>query len=101
MADGDDKASGADTPGFLRCWIYKDGPWGQTYLYLAQEDGFDAAPPGLIERMGRLQFVMELELHAGRKLARADVAQVMKALDEKGYYLQLPPVKPPGGERLQ
>ena len=71
------------------------------YLYLAKEDGFDAAPKALIEKMGELEFVMELELHPRRKLARADVSAVMEALDRNGYYLQLPPVKIPGGRRLQ
>ncbi len=84
-----------------QCWIYKDARRGEMYLYLAKEDGFDAAPRALIEKMGELEFVMELELHPGRKLARADVSAVIEALDRKGYYLQLPPVKIPGGRRLQ
>lgn len=84
-----------------QCWIYKDARRGEMYLYLAKEDGFDAAPKALIEKMGKLEFVMELELHPGRKLVRADVIEVMKALDCKGYYLQLPPVEMPGGYRLQ
>lgn len=88
-------------PESRRCWIYKDARRGEIYLYLAKEDGFDAAPNALIDKMGELEFVMELELHQGRKLARADVLAVMEALDKKGYYLQLPPVKMPGGRRLQ
>lgn len=71
------------------------------YLYLAQEDGFDAAPEELIRTMGSLELVMELELHPGRQLAHANVVEVMKALDRRGYYLQLPPAKGPGRHRLQ
>ncbi len=34
---------------------------------------------------------MDLELTRERKLARADVNQVMADLQEKGFYLQSPP----------
>lgn len=84
-----------------RCWIYKGACRGETYLYLAEEDGFDAAPKALIEKLGRLELVMELELHSGRKLARANAAEVMRSLERKGYYLQLPPAEMPGRNRLQ
>lgn len=85
----------------LRCWVYKGARRGQTYLYLAEENGFDAAPKALIEKMGELVLVMELELFPGRKLARANAAEVMRSLERKGYYLQLPPADMPGRHRLQ
>jgi uncharacterized protein YcgL (UPF0745 family) len=44
---------------------------------------------------------MELELRPERPLARANVTHVMNTLDERGYYLQLPPVDTPGQRRLQ
>lgn len=84
-----------------RCWIYKSARRGEMYLYLAKKDGFNAAPKALIESMGKLRLVMELELFPGRKLARASVDQVMKSLERKGYYLQLPPADMPGRHRLQ
>ena len=34
---------------------------------------------------------MLLKLEPGRKLARADVQLVLAAIDEQGYYLQMPP----------
>lgn len=102
MAGKDNSGNETRTqPKSRRCWIYKDARRGEMYLYLAKEDGFEAAPKALMEKMGGLEFVMELELHPGRKLARADVSEVMKALDSKGYYFQLPPVEMPGGNRLQ
>lgn len=84
-----------------RCWIYKGTRRSDTYLYLAKENGFDAAPKALLEQMGVLELVMELELHPGRKLARANVAEVMSSLRRKGYYLQLPPADIPGPHGLQ
>jgi len=61
------------------------------YLYLAQQDNFDCVPPALLERFGRPEFVMDLELRHGRPLAREDVGRVMAALRAQGYFLQLPP----------
>ncbi len=84
-----------------RCWVYKSARRRETYLYLAEEGGFDAAPRALIEQMGTLELVMELELYPGRKLARANTAEVMRSLQSIGYYLQLPPADMPGRHRLQ
>ncbi|MFM1891696.1 MAG: hypothetical protein RLZ44_773 [Pseudomonadota bacterium] len=61
------------------------------YLYLPAEAAFDTLPAGLLERFGSPEFVMQLELHAGRPLAREDVAQVLRNLRERGFHLQLPP----------
>ena len=61
------------------------------YLYLARKDDFDAVPELLMARFGNPSLVMELELDARRKLARADVTTVMRRLTEEGYYLQMPP----------
>lgn len=61
------------------------------YLYLAREDDFDNVPELLMRRFGTPLLVMELELHKGRPLARAEVAKVMEQLEEEGYYLQMPP----------
>lgn len=95
---GKTRSAGA---GPRRCWIYRGVRRGDMYLYLAKKDGFEVAPKALIEKMGRLRLVMELELSPGRKLARANVDEVMKSLEHKGYYLQLPPADMPGRNRLQ
>ena len=83
------------------CWIYKDRRRGETYLYLAKKDGFDAAPRALLDALGELEFVMELSLHPQRKLARARTAEVIRALTSDGYYIQLPPVDTEGRRSLQ
>ena len=60
------------------------------YLYLKQKDAFDALPEELMRRFGSPALVMELALHAGRKLAREDIHTVMNNLAERGYHLQMP-----------
>lgn len=101
MTDKSNEIETAGPPGSRRCWIYRSTRRRDMYLYLAQEAGFDAAPKALIERMGTMELVIEIELYPGRKLARADADEVLKSLDRDGYYLQLPPADGPGRGRLQ
>ena len=75
----------------LPCWIYRSSKKDEMYLYLAREEDFDSLPEALMSRFGRPLFVMQLELHADRPLAREDVQQVMANLRERGFHLQMPP----------
>jgi uncharacterized protein len=75
----------------IPCWIYKSLHQDGMYLYLATKDGLDAVPSPLLERFGTPHLVMQLDLHAGRPLAREDVVQVMADLGTRGYHLQMPP----------
>jgi len=72
------------------CWIYKSPLKDEMYLYIPEKDGFDRVPDALMARFGKPVFVMELELHAERPLAREDVAQVMQNLTGQGFHLQMP-----------
>jgi uncharacterized protein YcgL (UPF0745 family) len=78
----------------MQCFIYKSSKKDQLYLYLPQKDDFEAVPPILMDTMGQPEFVMELELSPERKLARANAADVLAGLQEKGFYLQMPPKDP-------
>lgn len=75
----------------VHCWIYRSARKDEMYVYLAREGDFEAIPEALRARLGRLDAVMDMELTAKRKLARADVGKVMQALREQGFYLQMPP----------
>ena len=77
----------------IRVWIYKGSRRAETYLYVPGEADFERVPDPLLEAMGKLELVMELELHAERRLARARVEEVMKRVTESGYYLQMPPLE--------
>ena len=84
----------------LTVWIYKGSRRAETYLYVPEADNFEQVPDALLEAMGRLELVMELELNAERRLARVDVADVVKSVSRNGYFLQMPPVESPGKSRL-
>ena len=73
------------------CVVYKSMRKAGAYLYVVEADDFTAVPATLRDMLGRLEFVMELQLAPERKLAHADVARVIDALSGQGYYLQLPP----------
>lgn len=73
------------------CWVYRSSRKDEMYLYLAAKDSFDKLPQPLMQGFGQPTLVMELELHPGRKLARADIDTVMDSLAHQGFYLQMPP----------
>jgi len=74
-----------------QCWIYKSSRKSEMYLYLAREDAFEDLPGGLMVQFGAPLPVMQLDLHPGRSLSRANVNEVIHSLDINGYYLQMPP----------
>ena len=84
----------------MKCYIYKSSKKDQLYLYVPKKDDFEAIPPILMDTMGKPEFVMELELTAERKLARADAGEVLAGLQEKGFYLQMPPKDPLADMRI-
>jgi uncharacterized protein YcgL (UPF0745 family) len=55
------------------------------------ETGLSGLPEGLLSLLGDLTKVIELDLHPQRKLAQADVIEVMRQIDKTGYFLQMPP----------
>ncbi|QKJ87349.1 hypothetical protein PMPD1_2405 [Paramixta manurensis] len=73
------------------CVIYRSPLRDQTYLYVEKKDDFSRVPEALLRGFGRPQFAMMLPLDGRKKLVNADIEKVKTALQEQGYYLQLPP----------
>ena len=73
----------------LTCYIYRSPRKVDTYLYLAEKDGFDAVPAELMQAFGAPEFCFELELTPDRRLAKEDPAEVHGHLLEQGYHLQV------------
>lgn len=74
----------------ITCYIYRSSARADMYLYLRQRDDFTCLPDDLSTRLGRLDFTMQLELEAGKKLARENPATVMDNLQKQGFHLQMP-----------
>jgi len=73
------------------CWIYKSTRKEEMYLYLFAEDAFDVLSDELLSSFGTPVFVLSMELTANRQLARVETRKVIAALQQDGYFLQLPP----------
>ena len=71
--------------------VYKGSRRDDTYLFVPAQERLERVPRPLLEMMGRLELVMEIELHPRRRLAREDVREVMRNLADRGYHLQIPP----------
>jgi len=85
----------------MQCFIYKSLKKSELYLYLTEKDQFSNLPEGLLKSLGKLEFVMTLELTPSRQLAREESQKVLTALQEKGFFIQLPPVYIPGSSVTQ
>ncbi len=85
----------------LTVWIYKGTRRAETYLYVPEENDFQRVPQDLLDALGTLELVMELELDEGRRLARVDAKEIMKGVSQVGYFLQLAPIEPEGKRQLQ
>lgn len=75
----------------ILCTIYKGAREPELYLYVDRVEGLARVPEELLARFGTLSEVMTIKLAPTRKLARAQAPQVLAAIAEHGYYLQLPP----------
>jgi uncharacterized protein YcgL (UPF0745 family) len=73
------------------CTIYKSSKKSDTYLYVAKKDDFSSIPKALMATFGQPILVMPLLLKEGRELAQVDIERVKEALNQQGYFLQLPP----------
>jgi hypothetical protein len=75
----------------LLCQVFKSPRKHEMYLYVDKARGLVDVPDVLMTQFGEPQAVMTLVLDSHRKLARADTAEVLADIAEKGFYLQMPP----------
>jgi len=61
------------------------------YLIVEKMKGLKSVPELLLERFGRPEESMSFLLTADRKMARFDATQVLTAIKDNGFFLQLPP----------
>ena len=76
------------------CAIYKSKKRPDTYLYVPKKEDFSAVPEGLLARLGHPELVMLMALPTDKTFVNLDQEKLIEALNEPGYYLQLPPVSP-------
>jgi uncharacterized protein YcgL (UPF0745 family) len=73
------------------CNVYKSAKTANLYLYVARDVGLVRVPEALLEKFGEPELALTIDLHPTRTLAREDPIKVIAAIEENGFYLQLPP----------
>lgn len=73
------------------CSIYKSSKKDEMYLYVPKASGLKQVPEVLMQMFGTPRHVTDMMLSPERKLARADIVQVLEKLDTQQFYLQMPP----------
>jgi uncharacterized protein YcgL (UPF0745 family) len=77
------------------CNIYKSAREEELYIYVDNKDALSRVPDALKAHTGELKLVMTLLITEGKNLARVEAVKVLNAIEEQGFYLQMPPTKDP------
>jgi len=75
----------------LICQIYRSPRKEGMYLFVDKQEGVERVPEALLTQFGEPEEAFTLLLTAERALARANAEEVIAAISEQGFYLQMPP----------
>ncbi|WP_221794863.1 YcgL domain-containing protein [Oceanobacter mangrovi] len=75
------------------CDVYKSRKKDEAYIYVSRQGGLEKIPEALLEMFGKPQLAMTLIITADKQLARYTGAQILEAIDNQGFFLQMPPPK--------
>ena len=75
----------------LLCAVFRSRRNSDTYLMVDHQEGFARVPEALLKEFGGAERAMTFALTPERRLARAQADEVLRAIRENGFYLQLPP----------
>lgn len=75
------------------CQVYRSSKKSDMYLYVDKKQDLTRVPEALLAIFGKPQAAMVLLLDENKKLARANVSDVIKSIEEQGFYLQMPPLE--------
>ena len=71
--------------------VYRTRRRTDLYLYVDHAEDLTRVPEELLARFGEPVVALSVNLTPDRKLARAGAPEVLAAIEEQGYFLQLPP----------
>ena len=74
------------------CSVYRSPNKEGMYIYVPKNDPFEQVPEALLQQFGTPGHVMDLLLTPERSLARVNVNEVITAVLNQGYFLQMPPM---------
>lgn len=70
--------------------VFRSSKKDDTYIFVRRGQDWEELPDALKEVFGKPVHSMDLVLTPERKLARATGEQVLEALNDRGFYLQMP-----------
>lgn len=73
------------------CQIFRSSKEEGMYLYVKKEEGLARVPEDLLKLFGTPQPAMVILLTPDKRLAQTTAEKVAESLDQKGFFLQLPP----------
>ena len=71
--------------------IFKGNKREEMYLFVDQKEGMKSVPEDLLATFGNPESVMIFPLTDSKKLARVKASEVLKSIERRGYFLQMPP----------
>lgn len=71
--------------------IYRSSKWEGMYIFVPRETELASLPSSLLTHFGHPVHAMDLVLTPERTLACAQAADVLAAISQQGFYLQMPP----------
>lgn len=78
----------------MQCYVYKGNKKEDHFLFMPQKLDTQNLPKELpvtlLEMLGELALVVDFDLVETRKLPNADVTEVIAALNDRGFYIQMP-----------
>ncbi len=70
--------------------VFRSSKKSDTYIFVRRDHDWEELPESLRNIFGQPVHAMDLVLTPDRKLARTTGQQVLEALEEKGFHLQMP-----------
>jgi len=76
----------------MECKIYKGKRKQDYYLFIPNDSSLEQVPSEIRQMFGELELVMSLDLSPTSTLAQSDPEKVINMINEKGFYIQIPPL---------
>ena len=77
----------------MNCFVYRSNKKQGMFLFLSNKNDLTCVPESLLNILGELSYSFEFDLKEDRKLEKIDAVELLKVMQENGYYLQMPPPK--------
>jgi len=71
--------------------VYRCSKKEGMYVYVSKKEGLARIPSPLLKQLGETELAMTLLITPDKKLARAQAEDVLREIDDNGFYLQMPP----------